>query len=207
MLRIAFIGVRISWLMLARNIDLVSVASSALTLASFSAFSCSLRSVTSRIDTATCAPVGAAGRQRTESDLDRKLRAIFAKPAKLPAGAHFTSRRRLMKLLPQCGMSRLHVPRDEHFHGLANELVARITEQRFAPRVCQSNHTGRVDHHQAVRSEFEHAAEELLGFTKALALRGQLGLLSKQPQVALQHLEAHCRRAASGRRGELFPAN
>ena len=39
MLRIAFIGVRISWLMLARNIDLVSVASSALILASFNACS------------------------------------------------------------------------------------------------------------------------------------------------------------------------
>ena len=39
MLRIAFIGVRISWLMFARNRDLVAVASSALAFASFSAFS------------------------------------------------------------------------------------------------------------------------------------------------------------------------
>ena len=52
---IAFIGVRISWLMLARNMDFIWVASSALALACRSASSCCLRSVTSRMDTATCA--------------------------------------------------------------------------------------------------------------------------------------------------------
>ena len=40
---------------------------------------------------------GAAGRQRTQSDLDRKLRAVLATPAKLLAGSHLTGSRRSMK--------------------------------------------------------------------------------------------------------------
>ena len=45
---IAFIGVRISWLMLARKSDLVRLALSAAALACFSSTSTRLRSVTSR---------------------------------------------------------------------------------------------------------------------------------------------------------------
>ena len=60
---IAFIGVRISWLMLARNIDFAAVASSAFCLASTICLSCCFRIVTSRTDTATCAGLRNSGRK------------------------------------------------------------------------------------------------------------------------------------------------
>ncbi len=66
----AFIGVRISWLMLARNSDFAAVASSAFCLASRISFSCCFRTVTSRTETATCGS--------SESRLGRGLNPISA---------------------------------------------------------------------------------------------------------------------------------
>ena len=77
------------------------------------------------------------------------------------------------------------------FHGAAHELVARMAEQLLALRVRQLNHALPVDHHQPVRSELEHAAEELLGFEQLLALCLRLPEQLLRAQVALQDLEAH----------------
>ena len=77
------------------------------------------------------------------------------------------------------------------FHGAAHELVARMAEQLLALRVRQLNHALPVDDHQPVRSELEHAAEELLGFEQLLALCLRLPEQLLRAQVALQDLEAH----------------
>ena len=73
-----------------------------------------------------------------------------------------------MKLLPQRRVRRTHIRRDEPFHGLADQLFTRVTEQLFAPGVGHSDDPRRVGHHQSVRRELEDAAEELLGLTQPL---------------------------------------
>jgi hypothetical protein len=68
----------------------------------------------------------AAGGQRTEADLHRKLRTIFAKAAKLAVGPHLAGSRRTMKARAHCGMPRTHVDRHQHLHRLADEFIASI---------------------------------------------------------------------------------
>ena len=68
-----------------------------------------------------------------------------------------------MKSVSQGGVACANALRHQLFHGLANELRARVAEELFAPGVGQLDDPGLVGHHQSVGSKFEHASEELFG--------------------------------------------
>src|SRR6476620_3727606 len=104
-------------------------------------------------------------------------------------------------------MRRSHVRRYEHFNGLPDEVITRVTEQRFASGVGQSNHALRVDDHQSVRREFEPTAEELPGFPQLpvsfLAPRDVIKAAAATENCAV--LDDWCRRIFDGEAGTVFP--
>jgi len=71
--------------------------------------------------------------------------------------------------------------------------------------VGQLNDALRVHHHQPVRSEFEHAAEEALGLLELLALSLRLAQQLLRAQVAPQDLEAHGRQRHHLREQRVLP--
>ena len=118
----AFIGVRISWLMFARNMDFIWVASSALPLACLEGalLLLALRDVADgHRDLRALALLRGKG---AEPDLHGERRAILAQGEQLAAGTHRTRGGRPVKALAQALMTRAHVVRHEHLDRLADEL-------------------------------------------------------------------------------------
>ncbi len=104
-----------------------------------------------------------AGFQRAEADLDGELAPVAAQAAELQPGAHGTHL--LVGGIP-AAVDRVisaEPPGDQNLDRAAEQLLARVAEQRLGLGVDQPDRPGTVHDHHRVRRRFQQRAKPLLG--------------------------------------------
>jgi hypothetical protein len=172
---IAFIGVRISWLMFARNRPLDLFADSAASAAFRNASSCIFRCVMSRMKTAKPVPPLSSGMGCVKSSAANSspfFRVIGVSRRSAEHRAHLALGRVAQQIAPQ---PLAGTGRHEHVgHLLADHLVAFVTEGCFGRGIELDDPAILVDEDDAIHRRFENRADARFAFA-----HGDLGALAR----------------------------
>ena len=85
-------------------------------------------------------------------------------------------------------VDRAQVVRDEHFHGLADQLVARVPEDQLGLPVDDGNHALHIDDDDGIRGHFQETLESYIRGTPVL--RHQISHCSMLANVVTQAARA-----------------
>ena len=127
--------------------------------------SCAARcSVASRIKLTTAGP--SAVSHRLEHDVDGDFRAVFAQAEEIHGRAHLPRAGMRAVIFAMAGMDAAEARRYQHFYRLADQLLARVTEQLLGARIGGAHHAVSVGDEDCVRRELKEPLDCVLGKTR-----------------------------------------
>ncbi len=98
-------------------------------------------------------------RERTQADVHRKLRAIFASTIQLQPLSHGTGARRGGITLTMESMGSMKAFRQEDFQLLPDEFGASVAKQPFHLAIHERDTSGRIDHDQRIGRDVQQCEE------------------------------------------------